>query len=186
MAHKRKAGRKRKAGPRTPAGQRSRAYLTIAKDAGTMELQLKRRQLVGETADPDLSATAIGVLFAHGCLDAPDDPDVGQERYSAALRYATLAAAVYGPRWPSNGSGREITEDEQLTLRNALARLERRLSYDQRQMLDRTVRSNWQPTWFQMLRMGKPLTADDEFERHELLVALDAIRGQTKAHAAAA
>lgn len=191
MAHRRKAGRKKKQGPRTASGKPSRAWQTIARDFGTLELQRKRRELVGENADPDLSATAVGVLYAHGCLDECDHdgkpiPDVGQERYNAALRYATLAAAIYGPRWPGNGSGREIAEVDWIELKLALERIERRLSYLQRQSLDRTVRANWQPTWFQMQRLGKPLTTEDELERQELISALDAIRGQHRMQAAAA
>ena len=53
MAHRhRKRGRPKKPGPRTASGQQSRAYATIARDFGTLELQDKRRALSRRTRRP--------------------------------------------------------------------------------------------------------------------------------------
>jgi hypothetical protein len=179
MAHRRKAGRKKKQGPRTPSGKPSRAWQTVAKDFGTLELQTKRRALVGENADPDLSATAVGILFAHGHLD--------REQYEKALEYARLSCAVYGVPWPKTPSYREITDKQALKVKRALNTMLAKLSADQRLAIDRTaLASNWQPTWFHCLRLGLPLLPADNQERAALLSGLDALLDRTPANAAAA
>ena len=86
--------KKRKRGPRTKSGQPSRAYTTVARDNGTTELQAKRLAAVGAGADPALSATMPGVLYARGVLD--------QEQFDRAERYRHLRCALYGPPWPAN------------------------------------------------------------------------------------
>jgi hypothetical protein len=191
MRRRSKAGRKRKPGPRSPAGQRSRAFVTVARDFGTLELQIHRRALVGEHANTDLAASAIGRLLAHGCLEQFDPagalvPGVGSERYRAAVRYATIASAVYGARWPTNSSAREISEADLLNLKRALGFLERWLSYGQRQILDKIVRADTTPTWLFPCAAGKPLNSRDNFEREQLLAALDAIRHHVRITQAAA
>ena len=180
MIHRRKRGRPKKPGPRSKSGSGpSEAYQTIARDFSTLELQTKRRALVGDHADPDLSATAVGILHAHGHLD--------REQYETALDYARLSCAVYGIPWPKNGSGREITEKEALRLKRALDAMLARLNPSQRYAVDRTaLASNWQPTWFHCLRLGIPLTPVDYAERNDLLSGLDALLDRTPANAAAA
>ena len=91
MARRRKPGRKQKSGPRTKSGRLSRAYKTPEiRDHGTKECQDKRQYLING-ADPQLAATASGILLANGCLT--------QEQHTAALRYAWAHALVYGKPW---------------------------------------------------------------------------------------
>ena len=75
------------------------------RDKGTLEAQAKRHALING-ADPQLAATASGILLANGLLT--------QAQHVAALRYARLHALVYGKAWtvvcplgwdlPSHGS----------------------------------------------------------------------------------
>ena len=60
---------KRKSGPRTKSGQLSKAYKRnpACRDKGTPELQAKRHVLISGS-DPQLAATASGILLANGFL----------------------------------------------------------------------------------------------------------------------
>lgn len=95
--------KKRSKGPRTKSGRLSRAYKGPARDDGTPELQAKRRQLVGD-ADPALSVSVVGRLFAWGMID--------QQQYLAAQRYRQLRCALYGPPWPGQGTAGAPPDDE--------------------------------------------------------------------------
>jgi hypothetical protein len=110
LAHNHRKGRKRKPGPRAKSGRLSEAYTTIARNLPTPELQRKRQLLVGDGADPTLSATSIGRIFSYGYLDEKDVkgeviPEVARERLEAAERYRRLRSAVFGSPWPSNVVG---------------------------------------------------------------------------------
>jgi hypothetical protein len=96
--HKRKArrlhggGRPRKDGPRTKSGRLSRAIKHNPKlrDEGTKQFVAKRTAMVNG-ADPQLSATASGILLANGFLT--------KEQHTAAQRYAWAHATVFSRVW---------------------------------------------------------------------------------------
>ena len=82
---------RRKPGPRTKSGRLSRAYKSPElRDKGTPEAQNKRAYLINGS-DPQLAATASGILLANGFLTP------GQ--HVAALRYARWHALLYGKPW---------------------------------------------------------------------------------------
>ena len=89
---------KRKPGPRTKCGRIFRAYKDPEiRDHGPKEFQAKRQYLVNG-ADPQLAATASGILLANGLLT--------REQYDAAMRYAWAHALVYGKPWRDLPAGR--------------------------------------------------------------------------------
>jgi hypothetical protein len=83
-----KRGRPRKSGPRTKSGRASRAYKSPElRDKGTPECQSKRAYLINR-ADPQLAATASGILLANDHLN--------RDQHAAAMRYAWAHALTYG------------------------------------------------------------------------------------------
>lgn len=82
--------RKRKPGPRAKSGRPSRAFTGAARDTGTREGRAKRAALING-ADPQLAASASGILLANGFLT--------QRQHAAALVYAWAHALTYGKPW---------------------------------------------------------------------------------------
>jgi hypothetical protein len=96
--------KKRKPGPRTKSGRLSRAYKSPElRDKGTPENQNKRAYVING-ADPQLAASASGILLANKMI--------GQDQHVACMRYAHAHALVFGkdpeahaasafmPSWP--------------------------------------------------------------------------------------
>ena len=165
-------GRKRKAGPRTKSGKLSRAHKTLVRDEGTAEFRAKRARLING-ADPALSATASGVLFANGFLTA--------EQHHAALRYAWAHAVVFGRPWRqacplADPIGSSPTPDQLIKIAHAkLAQMDARLDYDQRlQVANLAVFGLW-PGWFTAAKLGLRPMPEDEPQRLALLSGLTAI-----------
>jgi hypothetical protein len=84
--------RKRKAGPRTKSGRlKNRPHRDLnLRDLGTPEFQAHRGAMING-ADPQLAATASGILLANGFLTT--------EQHHAALRYARWHSLLYGSPW---------------------------------------------------------------------------------------
>jgi hypothetical protein len=70
--------RRHKPGPRTKSGRPSRAYRGPARDTGTREFCAKRAYLINGS-DPQLAASASGILLANGFLS--------RNQHAAALTY---------------------------------------------------------------------------------------------------
>jgi hypothetical protein len=89
MAKKR--GRPRKKQPRTKSGRLSRAYKSVElRDYGTAKYVAKRAAIING-ADPQLAATASGILLANGLLT--------KDQHLAAQRYAWAHSLTYGRPW---------------------------------------------------------------------------------------
>lgn len=119
--------RRKKAGARTKSGRLSRAYTGPARDAGTPELQAKRQAIVGDGADPNLSVSAPGILFAKAILN--------REQYAQALTYRKLRAAIFGPPWPTNATAGEASDTNLIRCKRKLRALERRITNGQRHLI---------------------------------------------------
>lgn len=76
--------------PRTNSGRLSGAYKTAVRDKGTPEFLEKRAYLING-ADPQLAATASGILLANGFST--------EDQHHAALRYAGIHALIFGKPW---------------------------------------------------------------------------------------
>ena len=123
--------RKRKPGPRTPSGRLSRAYKSPElRDKGTPEVQDKRAYLINGS-DPQLAATASGILLANGFLT--------HEQHAAAMRYSWAHALTCGrplaPSPPARGTGRRPDPADDLLerARQRLQAMDARLTSEQRQ-----------------------------------------------------
>jgi hypothetical protein len=98
-----KAGRKRDINAKRRQSGHARA---TAVDLGTPEAQAHRLRLVGN-ADPALSESALGILYARGFLIDPNDPpgDEGFElariRRDAGWQFETYRAGLFGPIHPA-------------------------------------------------------------------------------------
>jgi hypothetical protein len=164
-------GRKRKAGPRTKAGKLSRAYKTAVRDEGTHEFRAKRMRLING-ADPQLAATASGILHANGHLTA--------EQHHACLRYAWCHAIIYGRPWrqvcPLGDRVGGETPDQRVVIAHAqLARMDAVLDYEQRQQVANLAVFGMWPGWFMAAKLGLRAMPEDERERQALLAGLNAI-----------
>ena len=206
MAHRRRRKTRQQAATQERSPQRYRptvlpaAIQTVAIDFGTLELQNKRKAAVGENGDPNLSATAIGMLLACGAL--ADDPELARERYEAAWRYRRLRCAVYGPPWPSNVLGHDANDERLLRAHRQFAALvgfwapagewcpaqepearfqQGRLTRDQVVIIENVCVFDGKPMWFDAQRLGLKLLPEDIAERELLLAGLDAIRGEKTA-----
>ena len=172
MARRRKAGRKQKSGPRTKSGRLSRAYKSSElRDQGTWEFQNKRQYLING-ADPQLAATASGILFANGCLTP------GQ--HTAALRYSWAHALVYGKPWRQicplgDPVGSEPPQRLQEIARDKLAWMDSRLRLEQRKAVADVAVFGFLPMWWIAGKLKLRSMPEDERDRQELLAGLDAI-----------
>jgi hypothetical protein len=125
--------RKRKHGPRAKSGRLSRAYKSPdLRDHGTPENQARRAYTING-ADPQLVATASGILLANGFIS--------QDQHHAALTYARLHSLVFGKAWcwasplswELGAHGHEPGEELIARARRRLDALNDRLDPDQRQ-----------------------------------------------------
>jgi hypothetical protein len=168
--------RRRKPGPRTKSGRLSRAHKSVARDRGTAENQARRHALINGS-DPQLAATASGILLANGFLT--------QAQHVAALRYARLHALVYGNVWtvrcplgwdlPSHGSeprgGLLAWAERRIVELNAV------LDPAQRQAVANVAVFGFVPQWFYTVRLKlRPLPQDDR-DRAALQSGLEVLAG---------
>ena len=166
--------RKRKPGKRTKSGRLSTA-IANTRDNGTAEVQAKRRAMVGDTPlepggklpDPALSASAPGILFAHGVLD--------REQFDQAMIYRRLRSAVYGSPWPTNVIGPDVTDKRLATLQRRLAEIEARVSQAQRHVVAQVAVFDHIPQFFYCTKL-KLKHLPEDIEYHSLLITgLDAM-----------
>jgi hypothetical protein len=127
--------RKRKPGPRTKSGRlkrRPHRDLTL-RDLGTPEFREKRHAMING-ADPQLAATASGILLANDFL-TPD-------QHHAALKYARWHSLLYGSPWAACACplsrelahhGHEPQEAIVIRAKHAIDAMNARLNPEQRQ-----------------------------------------------------
>ena len=157
--------RKRKAGKRTKSGRLSRAIVNT-RDNGTPEVQHKRRAVVGD-ADPALSASAPGILFAHGVLD--------RDQFDQAMIYRRLRSAVYGSPWPTNVLGPDVTDKRLAALQRRLAEIEARVSQQQRHVVAEVAVFDHIPQFFYCTKLKLKHLPEDIAYRELLITGLDAM-----------
>ena len=168
--------RKRKPGKRTKSGRLSRAYKDPeVRDLGTPQVQTKRQAIVGEGADPGLSATVAGVLYARGHLN--------QDQYIEAIEYRRLHNAIFGHPW-GQGFGMTPFEENLMRLKAMLDRKDRRLTGEERHALLRVCHDEY-PMWYYAGRLGLKLLDEDLAERTALIDGLNALVAMTGRQAAA-
>jgi hypothetical protein len=176
--HKRKArrlhggGRPRKEGPRTKSGRLSRAGTRNPelRDHGTKQLVAKREAMINGAA-PELSATASGILLANGLLTT--------EQHTAALKYAWAHNLTFGRVWgqisPLGEKVGEPANDMSGGAKAALARMDGKLSNEQRQAVANVSAFNFIPNWFYVERLKLRELPEDRAERAALISGLDAL-----------
>jgi hypothetical protein len=171
--------RRRKSGKRTKSGRLSRAYKhPDLRDYGTPEFAAKRNAAING-ADPQLAATASGILLANGYLT--------QSQHHAALKYARWHSLLYGSPWATCACplshelahhGREPPENLLVRAKHAIDAMNARLDPDQRQAVANVAVFGFVPQWFFTIRLKlRPLPSDAR-ERRALLEGLDAL-GET-------
>jgi hypothetical protein len=121
--------RRRKPGVRTRSGRLSRSYRAPARDTGTAEVQPKRAYLINGS-DPQLAASASGILLANGFLT--------RSPHAAALGYAWAHALTYGRPWRQacplgDRTGGERPEELLVNAKQRLAEMDAKLTPEQRQ-----------------------------------------------------
>lgn len=169
--------KKRKAGPRTKSGRLSRAYLDPrVRDHGTPEAQNKRRALVGENGDPNLSSSVPGILYAHGYLDA--------QQYCEALEFARLRCILFGGPWPSNTIGSEPTEERIREIKRRFESKAARLTTEQESVITNVAAFHRIPNWFFALKLNLKMLPEDHLEQELLLSGINALLGRIEQKAA--
>jgi hypothetical protein len=161
--------RRRKTGPRTNSGKLSRAHKRNPelRDMGTEQAQAKRQALVGNGADPTMSSTMPGILFARQHLTL--------DQYLAAMDYRLLRCALLGPPWPANGSGKEPSDRRIAKLQEKFDRVCSLLTLIQKQVISNVAVHDKPPMWFCRQARGDRLRVVDEFERRTLIEGLNAL-----------
>jgi hypothetical protein len=171
--------RRRRPGPRTKSGRLSRATKSPElRDLGTDEGRAKRAALINGS-DPQLAATASGILLANGFIT--------QEQHVAALRYAYAHAMVFGKVWsvvcplawdmPRQG-GDGPPEEAVTRARKRIDGWNVLLDPNQRQAVANVAVFGFVPQWFYTERLKlRPLPADDR-ERQALLEGLKALAAE--------
>ena len=169
-------GRRRKPGKRAKSGRLSRAHHDPrVRDFGTPEAQAKRKALVGENEkgdpnDPNLSATAVGTLYANGYLT--------RSQYAEAIEYRRLRCAIYGAPWPTTGLGPAAAEEALAELQRRFEEKVRVLTEYQKSVVTRVAVFDWRPMWFFDLRNGwNRMLPEDYAEKEALLTGLDLMIG---------
>jgi hypothetical protein len=169
--------KKRKAGPRTKGGRlKNRPYRDASlRDLGTPEFRDKRHHAING-ADPQLAATASGILLANGLIS--------EGQHHAALRYARWHSLLYGSPWSSCACplarelahhGHEPPEGLVVHAKKAIDGMNTKLNPDQRQAVANISVFGFLPSWFWVARgIGRALK-QDELEREALISGLDAI-----------
>jgi hypothetical protein len=123
-------------------------------------------------ADPQLAATASGILLANGFLTA--------EQHNAALRYTWAHALTFGRVWKQQcllgePPGRPSSDGQLTSAKNALARMDRKLTDEQRQAVANVSAFNFIPNWFYVERLKLRELPEDRAERAALISGLDAL-----------
>jgi hypothetical protein len=177
---------RRKHARRTKSGRISRAYRhPEVKDLGTHEAQSKRHALVNGS-DPQLAASASGILLANGYLELSIDPieersDRAKARHNAALRYAYCHAITFGRPWCQPCPlGRELGYEEKPDeiverAKHRLAAMDAVLDPEQRRAVANLACFGFVPMWFYTSRLKLRPLPEDERERELLLSGLDAL-----------
>ncbi len=127
----RRRGRKRKRGLREPNGRVRRSYGQL--DLGTPESVKRKAEIVGN-ADPSLSATALGILYAHKQID--------QGQLDAGILYAIVRSRAGFARPFANVSRYEEWIHSQLSV-DALSPLDiedEQAARDRYEMVDAVLR----------------------------------------------
>jgi hypothetical protein len=168
--------RKRKHGPRTKSGRLSRAYKhPDLRDHGTPEFVAKRSAAING-ADPQLAATASGILLANGMISP--------EQHNAALRYARWHSVIYGSPWATCACplshelahhGHEPPEDLIVRAKRAIDAMNAKLDPDQRQAVANVAVFGFIPTNYYVLRCGWRAMPEDQRNWQALLSGLDAV-----------
>jgi hypothetical protein len=168
--------RKRKHGPRTKSGRLSRAYKSPdLQDKGTPENQARRAYTING-ADPQLAATASGILLANGFLT--------QDQHHAALKYARWHSLLYGSPWATCACplshelahhGREPPEDLIVRAKRTIDALNAKLDPDQRQAVANVAVFGFLPTQYYVLRCGWRALPEDARNWGALLSGLNAL-----------
>jgi hypothetical protein len=170
----RKRGRPKKTGKRTKSGRLSRAYQHVEiRDLGPDEARIKRSYLING-ADPQLAATASGILLANGMIT--------EEQHVAAMRYAHAHALVYGKVWrltsplawdlPQHGEPPEkaiIGAKERIETWNA------KITPEQRVQVANLSVFGFFPMELYVRRLGLRRMPEDERNWRDLLSGLDAL-----------
>jgi hypothetical protein len=163
--------RKRKPGPRTKSGRLSRAYTGPARDVGTPEFCAKRAYLINGS-DPQLAASASGILLANGFLN--------RGQHAAALTYAWAHALTYRRPWRQacplgDRTGGGMPEDRLERAKVKLAEMDAKLSPEQRLAVANVAVFGFVPQWFYTERLRLRELPDDRAERAALLSGLEAL-----------
>lgn len=170
-------GRKRKDGVRTKSGRLSRAYNDPrVRDHGTPESSAKRQALVGVNGDPNLSASAPGMLHAHGYLDA--------QQYAEALEYRRLRCILYGSPWPAFSASSDPSEERLASLQERFDRKVSVLTECQKHVITAVTVFDERPNWFFCLKLGLKMLPEDYTEQEALVSGLDAMLGRQERKAA--
>lgn len=164
--------RRRKPGvARAKSGRISRAYAGPARDTGTKETQAKRAYLINGS-DPQLAASASGILLANGFLI--------KHQHAAALTYGWAHALTFGRPWrqacPLGDRTGTAPSDERLVKAKAkLAEMDSKLTPDQRQAVGNVAVFGFIPIWLWTERLKLRSLPEDAAERAALVSGLDAL-----------
>lgn len=144
---------------RTRSGRISRAGKP--REAGTPELQAKRRALVGENADPALSTAALDIMYARGQLT--------QEQRDSGIRYRFVRSCLYGSPWPVKTTpGTWVEEARIKALQSEFDGMVSRLTAPQRAAVDHVSVLDHFP--------------DNDQVRSDLIAGLNMLASGTKPH----
>ena len=159
-------GRKRKSGARKPCG---RLRTAPADDRGTVQLQARRRALVGIDGDPARAASPIGIMHARRLID--DD----QER--AAAWYGRAYVHRHGQPHPQGALSdpHGPAAHDKPWLDTAYWAMTERLDPAQRHALTEAIVMERLPRWLRAQIAGAPVTAADHDNRLRFLDALDTV-----------
>jgi hypothetical protein len=142
------------------------------RDQGTKQLVAKRAAMING-ADPQLSATASGILLANGFLTA--------EQHNAAQRYAWAHTLTFGRVWTqqcvlADPIGGSVTSDGRVAAaKKKLAAMDAKLTDEQRQAVANVSAFNFIPNWFYVERLKLRELPEDRAERTALISGLDAL-----------
>ena len=121
-------------------------------------------------ADPQLAASASGILLANGFLTS--------DQYAAALRYGWAHAMTFGRPWShtclyDDGRGHEARDELLEVAKERLAAMDAVLSLEQRQAVGNVAVFGFVPMWFWTERLKLRSLATDERERAALIGGLE-------------
>jgi hypothetical protein len=140
--------------------------LVVVDDPGTRDLQRHRAGVVNGSPDTALSASLIGILFAHHIIDA--------RQRVAADRFRQARRACFGVVLPDRdlSTRREVTEVQIKRNEKRYAALVALLTADQLSaVIDLAL--DLRLPWQRRALLGLPAAAGDQEERAALLSGLD-------------